>query len=268
MRFALAIGIILLAAGPFAGVHASQESGGRDRLIVPPYLDVMVLDVFSASADAPVEIFPPGSTTPLRSGIDGVEALEISRGMSTFTVPRPRPGVWRVRKSRTDGRVRIVSQVFFPRGMLVEPSFHRKPVQHDRLSLVYRLLDSDGKALIEPPGYALSLSLSLVKPDGHADALLMTRDGGAEFRSSGIDLSLPGHYWTDVRVMTLDAEKRPLEVLRDRWSGFTVDTRTNDKTREEVPGSRWLDVRVRISIFILVLLAVITFGVRYRKLRA
>jgi hypothetical protein len=33
---------------------------------------------------------------------------------------------------------------------------------------------------------------------------------------------LPGRYWTDVRVVTSDAEGRSLEVFRDRWSGFTV----------------------------------------------
>ncbi len=254
MRFALIIGMLL-----------ASESDGTDFLIVPPYLDVMVLDVFSASADARVEVLPPGRTPPLRPGTDGVERLGIGQEMSTFTVPRPKPGVWMIRKTRPDARVRIVSLLFFPRGMLVEPSFHRKLVQHDRLSLVYRLLDGDGKALIEPPGYALAMSLSLVKPDGDLDVLHMTRGHGAEFRSSEIDLSLPGHYWTDVRVTTLDAGKRPLEVLHDRWSGFTVAARTNDTTRANALHSYWLGLR---ALLVLLMFGILAFVVQSRRRRA
>ena len=253
MRFALVMGMLLAA-----------ESGGKDLLIVPPYLDVMVLDVFSASADARVEIFPPGRTTPLRSGTDGVERLGIGQEMSTLTVPRPQPGVWIVRKTRPDTRVRIASHLFFPRGVLVEPSLRQKLGQHDRLSLVYRLLDREGKVLIEPPGYELSLALSLVRPDGLAQRLLMTRGSGAEFRSPPVDLSLPGHYWTDVRVTTFDAEKRPLEVLRDRWSGFTVAARTSDRTRENVPHSGRLGLREWLFLLTLGVLALVVQSRRRR----
>jgi hypothetical protein len=255
MRFALVIGMLLTA-----------ESGGQDLLIVPPYLDVMVLDIFGAPADPWVEVFPPGSTTALRPGIDGVERLGISQGMSTFTVPRPKAGVWMIRKTRPEARVRIVSQLFFPRGMLVEPSFQRTLVQHDRLTLVYRLLDSDGKALIEPPGYELTLSLSLIRPNGQADVLLMTRGNGAEFRSPPIALSLPGHYWTDVRVTTLDAQKRSLEVLRDRWSGFTVAAQTNDRRGGQgPPPSRWLRLG---TLILLLMFGVLAFVAQSRRRRS
>ncbi|HEX9985008.1 MAG TPA: vWA domain-containing protein [Thermoanaerobaculia bacterium] len=213
------------------GTRTIEATRGNDRavdvLVVAPYLEMIVLDVFRGSADAAVEVFPPSSRTPLREGIDGVETVRVGDALATYVVPRPSPGQWRIRKSRDDSRVRIVSQQFFPRGLLVRPSAGDTQRQHDRVDLAYRLLDSGGQPLRALPRYALSVDVALDTPAGASTPMAMRAApdlGPALFRgTTAIECSLAGRYWTDVKVTTVDASGQRLEIFRDRWSGFSVE---------------------------------------------
>jgi hypothetical protein len=68
--------------------------------------------------------------------------------------------------------------------------------------------------------------VTLTHPDGTKVVMAMARDarvGPATFRSTeDARCTVPGRYWTDVRVTAADVEGRSLDVFRDRWSGFTV----------------------------------------------
>lgn len=213
------------------GTHTVEAAPAKtqspvDVLIVPPYLEVIVFDVFRASGDASVMVFPPSSPTPIDDSQDGVESVRVGNVLATYVVPRPKPGQWIIRKSRPDSRVRIVSQQFFPRGVLSHPAATQPLRQYDPLALSYRLIDGDGRPLRELPSYPLSLVASVTKPDGASTVVTMERApylGLATFRSSReSECTLAGRYWTDVTVATNDDAGRRVEVFRDRWSGFSV----------------------------------------------
>jgi len=209
-----------------AEAAAAKTNPAIDTLMVPPYLDTIVLDIFRASAGSAVDVFPPGSATPLRAGAGGIESIELGDVLATLVVPRPAPGQWTIRKSRSDARVRILSQQFFPRGMLLRPAETDTLRPCDRIPLVYRVLDSSGDAFEELPGYALAMEITLAKPGGASAIVAMERDAGfgaGAFRSAqDLLCELAGRYWTDVRITTIDASGRRLDVFRDRWSGFSV----------------------------------------------
>lgn len=197
-----------------------------DTLVVPPYLDVIVFDVFRATPGAGVEIYPPRRATPIRAGHDGVEAVAVGEVLATLIVPRPPPGEWTIRKSHGEARVRVLSQQFFPRGMLVLPAPAEALRQHDRIALAYRVVDRGNRPVVEIPGYALDVEIALAKPDGATSLIAMERDsslGPSVFRSTADTVcDLEGRYWTDVRITTSDMHGRRLEIFRDRWSGFSV----------------------------------------------
>jgi VWA domain-containing protein len=217
---------------PQAHVVTARLTGTRtaestaERLVVPPYLEMIVFDVFRAERTASVEIFAPGSPTPIRAGMNGILSLAVGDVMATVVVPHPPPGEWRVRKSRPDARVRVLSQQFFPRGRLLHPREIDTVRRCARVSVVYRLLNASGEPLQELSGYALALDLTLVKPIGPARTLAMEREqtlGTAAFRSANDPVcDVTGRYWTDVRVTAVDSSGHRLEVFRDRWSGFSV----------------------------------------------
>lgn len=193
-----------------------------DTLVISPYLEFVVFDVFLGRADATVDIFAPGATTALRAGAGGVETFRVGEVMATLVVPRPPPGEWIIRGSHRHARVRVLSQQFFPRGVLVAPKPGAALRQHDRVTLAYRITDASGQPLHELPGYALSADVSLICPDGSTRAIATRREPGG-FRSAHEPAcDLAGRYWTDVRITTADARGRRLEVFRDRWSGFSV----------------------------------------------
>lgn len=204
----------------------SKTTPGVDALVVPPYLEMIVFDIFRSSPDATLQLFPPDATRPVVDGVDGVETVRISESLSTLAITRPRPGQWLIRKSREGSRVRVRSQQFFPRGLLRRPDPSGLTVASDRLSITYQVLDGTERPIRELPDYPLALRLTLSRPDGTKVAVPMERSpriGPAAFSSAPDPrCNLPGRYWTDVRVTTSDAEGRSLEVFRDRWSGFTV----------------------------------------------
>jgi hypothetical protein len=223
---ALVIGLAAFAVPATETANSASFRSGAvaDTLVVPPYLDVMVLDVFRGSPEAGVEVFPPGSASPVRSGIAGVELFSTGTVLATFVIQRPAPGRWIIRKSDAGARVRILSQQFFPRGVLVEPS--ESPQQNGGIRITYRIVAANGSPLEELCDYPLSLQLSLTGPNGIATVLAMERAadlGPATFRStSEPQCDLAGRYWTAVRLSTVDADGHRLDVFRDRWSGFSV----------------------------------------------
>jgi hypothetical protein len=171
-----------------------------------------------------------------------------------YVVPRPRPGRWIIRKSYGGARVRIVSQQFFPRGLLVQPAPMEPLRQYDRVTLAYRVLDSDGQPLREIPAYTLALEVALALPDGERTSVTMHRAadlGRAVFRSANdSECVLPGRYWTDVKLMTVDDDGRRLNVFHDRWSGFSVSPAQRVDCRVNASGViAWLPLKTEVACF-------------------
>jgi hypothetical protein len=199
----------------------SKTAAGAEHIIVPPYLELIVFDIFRAPSNATVEVYAPGSSEPLRNGDRGVEAVPLGNFLETLAVARPQPGEWIVRKSHPDAHVHVRSQHFFPRGVLLEPAL--APAR-SRIRIAYQVLDAADQPLEELRGYPLSLDVILAAPDGRKQAIPMERDsslGRAAFRTvRDAECVAAGRYWTDVRVTAEDAAGRRLEIFRDRWSGF------------------------------------------------
>lgn len=216
--------ITRLAGTQSAESAPSKSTPGVDHIVVPPYLDLVVFDAFRTSSSATIEIFPPHSDRAISNGVDGVEVVQLGDVLQTLAVSRPAPGEWIIRKSHPDAHVRIRSQQFFPRGVLLEPN--RMTAVRKDVRLVYQVLGDDAQPLGELPEYPLSLDVTLAGPDGHKRSIALERDasaGLAAFRTNEDARCMKlGHYWTDVRVHTADAAGNRIEVFRDRWSGFTV----------------------------------------------
>ncbi|HEV7484508.1 MAG TPA: vWA domain-containing protein [Thermoanaerobaculia bacterium] len=222
-------GVIARLAGTRTAESAPAKTNPAiDTLVVPPYLEIIVFDIFRVSRNAAVEIFPPGSTRPIRAGVGGIMSLPVGDVLATLVVPRPAAGEWTIRKSRPDARVRVLSQQFFPRGMLLFPAETATLRRCEGVPLAYRVLDGRGQPLQELRDYALSLDVMLARPGGGSSSVAMNRDaalGTGAFRSvHDSSCPLPGRYWTDVRVTAIDTGGHRFEVFRDRWSGFSVGT--------------------------------------------
>jgi len=230
----------------------SKNDGRVDVLVIPPYLDLIVLDVFRSLPSARVEIFPPGASQPLRGGADGAESVELGNVVSTLIVHRPAPGTWAVRKSSADARVRVLSQQFFPRGMLVQPAATDALRQYDRVRVLYKVVDAEGNPLDELPSYKLGLELALARPDGDVEPVVMERRpelGGIVFAAAREnECTLAGRYWTAAGVTSVDAEGMRVDVFRDRWSGFSVAPATRIDCRVAAIEQHWLDgVEARVQ---------------------
>ncbi len=224
---ASAHGVIGRLAGTQTVESAAVKTGhGVDVLLVPPYLDLIVFDIFRPSPAVTVEVFPAGSARPIRAGADGIESVPLGDVLTTLVVPRPSAGKWIIRKSRADARVRILSQQFFPRGTLLRPRQGESLSQCDRVPVIYRVADGSGRAFEEFREYALALEVIVAKPGGDRTAIAMERDpsgGAGGFRSvRDVECDLAGRYWTDIRLSTVDVDGHRLDVFRDRWSGFSV----------------------------------------------
>lgn len=224
LRPAILLGFFLafIAAGPAGRMGKEMES-----LILPPYLESVVFDLFSEDPGAAVEVFAPGDLHhPLTPGAAGVEEIRLGNTLKTLSVRRPAPGRWIFRKSRPGTRVKILSQQFLPRGVLLEPAGGEPLRQHDRVFLTYRVTDAEGSPLQELPGYPLSAQLVLVHPNGLRRPLVMKLHpelGPGVFRTrEKIECKLSGRYWTEVVITAQDLSGRTVRVLQDRWSGFSV----------------------------------------------
>lgn len=216
------------------GTRATQMEVARapQFLVVPPYLDLIVFDVFRGTSGRSVSIVPPGSGEPLTARNEGVEEVSISPTLSTIVVRRPAAGVWTFRKTDPAARVRVLSQQFFPRGMLIDPPSEPPLQQHDDVRIRYRLMDGGGGTLQEMPSFPLAVGVSLVTPNESRVVLPMRRDAPALYRSvAAARCSLPGRYWTEVHVTTRDSHGDEVRVFEDRWSGFGVEA-TSDRRLE------------------------------------
>jgi von Willebrand factor type A domain len=208
-------------------VQQSQSNATEQTIVLPPYLESVVFDVFRGARDGDVSVFAPGTRLPLRAGSPGVEEVRLSDTMSSILVRNPPPGTWRFQTSSTDSLVRVFSQEFFPRGVLISPATAEPLRQYARAEVLYRLVDGRGRPIAELPSHPLSVELRLIGPDGRAVSLPMRRHprlgtsvfGGA----NAIACDAVGRYWTEVRVSTTDAQRRRVNVFHDRWSGFSVD---------------------------------------------
>jgi hypothetical protein len=208
----------------------SQPAGAgqtMETLVLPPYLDLVVFDIFRGPQEVEVAVFAPDALRPLTAAAEGVEEIRLGDVLSTVVVRRPVPGLWTFRKAHPDARVKVLSQQFFPRGVLIDPKTAQAPRQFDPPgTLAYRIIDGNGHPLQELPRYPLSLELSLVKPDGIRKELRMSHQperGAMVFQSQEkIEFGLSGRYWTEVLIATRDVNAQRVNVFQDLWSGFSV----------------------------------------------
>jgi hypothetical protein len=210
------------------GTRSTQQeiAGPSETLVLPPYLELVVFDVFRGGSAQDVAIVSPGSSEPLTPRTPGVEEVRAGDLLSTVVVRRPAAGTWVFRKSDPSARVKILTQQFFPRGSLVEPAEAPPLRQHDRVRIGYRLVDGDGRPVQEELGYPLSVDVSLASPDGRRVVLSMTRDTTSRiglYRTTETDCTSAGRYWTEVLVTTADSTGQPVRIFEDRWSGFNVE---------------------------------------------
>ncbi|HYN19923.1 MAG TPA: vWA domain-containing protein, partial [Thermoanaerobaculia bacterium] len=219
---------------------AGAEEKRVEIIILPPYLDLVVFDIFRGPGRAEVAVFAPDTLRPLTSEVEGVEEVRLGEIFQTVVVRHPMPGQWTFRKSNPDSRVKVFSQQFFPRGILVDPTAAKALRQYDRIAVAYRVIDGNGLPLKELPGYPLSLEVSLVKPDGGRDTLGMKRQpelGPAVFRTrKEAECHLAGRYWTEVLVTTKDLNDQRVKVFQDHWSGFLVAAASRIDCRVTAPG--------------------------------
>ena len=222
----LLLGLLLGLLFPVS--QPEVKTAGGNTFVVPPYLDAVVFDILGEGRTGGVEICPPDPIArPLIAGPEGMEEIWLGESILTIVLHRPAPGRWTFRTGRP-ARVKILSQRFFPRGILLEPAGETPLRQNDRISVAYRLLEEDGFPLREIVGYPLSADMTLIKPDGHQVRFAMERQpdlGDGVFRTRGLArCDLSGRYWTEVVVTTRDLDGRKVTIFQDRWSGFSVET--------------------------------------------
>jgi hypothetical protein len=213
---------------PSAESHTTTtDDETAEVLVVPPYLDVIVFDI--VSQNAPVEqvaIYAPDALRPLDRDRAGIDEVRLGDTLSSVTIRRPAPGAWMFRVPERRVHVNVFSQQFFPRGTLVKPLAADPPRQHDDVEIAYRIMDSEGAPLRELAEYPLSLSLSLVAPDGKSVATAMKRRsdlGPATFAATmPATCRLAGRHWTDVQIATRDLGRNEVVIFHDQWSGFMV----------------------------------------------
>jgi von Willebrand factor type A domain len=210
------------------GARSTQQaiSGASDTLVLPPYLELVIFDIYRGGTAQHVTVVPPGSSEPMTSSTPGVEEVHAGDLLSTVVVRRPAAGAWVFRKSDSSARVNVLSQQFFPRGVLVHPAVAPPVRQHEEVTIGYRLDDGTGRPLQELLGYPLSIDVSLALPDGQRVVLPMMRDPASPsplYRTRPTECSVVGRYWAEVLVTTADSSGQPVRIFEDRWSGFTVE---------------------------------------------
>ncbi|MCP4664139.1 MAG: VWA domain-containing protein, partial [bacterium] len=87
----------------------------EEKIVIPPYLESIVFDIFSVDPSIRVDICSPEDpNTPLSPDSPGVKVVRIGEIIRSVTIRRPAPGPWTVRKSDSDARVDVFNQQFFP----------------------------------------------------------------------------------------------------------------------------------------------------------
>jgi hypothetical protein len=221
-----------LVATQVAKAQPAVTGGVEESLILPPYLETAVFDVFGAQAAAGVVIVPPASPDrPVPASLEAtapeVEESWLGDVVRTVTVHRPAPGRWIFRKPSRRARVEIFSRQFYPRGELVEPQPGKEIYPGQAVEIGYRLLDGSRGPLVPLPGYPLEVQLALVRPDGGRRHYEMAKSQRTDSRStyeskSEVRADLPGHYRTEVELAATTASGDRVTVFRDLWSGFEV----------------------------------------------
>jgi hypothetical protein len=221
-----------------------------DNVVIPPYLESVVFDIFRDNPGVEVEIFPVDNPDqPLSSETENVSFVRVGRTIKTVTVTNPKPGIWRIRKSDENARVDVYFQRFFPRGILLCPNPGDSIRQFEKLVVKYRVEDGDHNPIKELPGYPLTLELSLVKPDGARVQMEMKKSSEPSekeksvFKTIGeIVCDLPGTYKTEVVIGTKNLKNKPVTLFRDQWSKFQVEGAKliegkliNPKSLENIP---------------------------------
>jgi len=239
-----------------AGTRTAESSlaAQTETIMLPPYLDFVVFDIIRGAGGDDVLVFAPRARQPVTAATTGVHLASLGAVMSTVFVNRPAPGAWTFQKSAADARVRVFSQQFFPRGVLIAPTPAEPLWQHDRVAVAYRVIDRNGRPLDEIAGYPLTLDLRLVTPEGRQIEAAMQRRpelGTAVFAAAtAVACSVAGRYWTEVRVATRDDRQQQVEVFLDRWSGFSVadailvECRLTTRALEPLVWSRGVDTRL------------------------
>ncbi|HVR39798.1 MAG TPA: hypothetical protein VMU84_11945 [Thermoanaerobaculia bacterium] len=201
-----------------------MAEGCVQTLLLPPYLETVVLDVAGARG-AEVAVFAPDALLPLGAFNDTIDEIKAGDVLRTIVIRRPAPGRWRFRLS-PGARIRILWQRFLVRGALVRPIALQMVRQHDRFWIDYRVFDNEGGPLSVSADYPLSLRLTLIQPDGQQRSYEMSRLPGTDswqFRTrQQIECELAGRYWLNVEVTTRDLEGQRVSLLRDQASGFSV----------------------------------------------
>jgi len=222
--------------------RAHDLADSARTLILPPYLELVVFDVVRNTSSGDIPLIPPGASAPLNAQSPGVEEAHSGDVLSTVIIRRPAPGVWTLGTSDANARVKVLSQEFFPRGVLIEPSMAPAVPQHDFVTIAYSLRDGDGTALRELDGYPLTVDVSLSRPDGRRMVLPMKRGAGAVYQTTrAAECSVTGRYWTEVLVTTSDSAGQPVRVFEDRWSGFAVEPAERPATHAAAMGLRVAD---------------------------
>ncbi|MDQ3281188.1 MAG: VWA domain-containing protein [Acidobacteriota bacterium] len=227
------------------GTRSTQHDldGASRTLILPPYLELVVFDIVHAASGA-LPLIPPGTATPLDAHSPGVEEVHAGDVLSTVVVRRPAAGAWKIGTFDLSTRVTVLSQEFFPRGVLIEPVMTPPVRQNDFVTIGYALRDSDGTALRELAGYPLTVDVSLSLPDGGRRVLPMKRAAGPQSlyeTMKATECSVTGRYWTEVFVTTSDSAGQPVRIFEDRWSGFAVEAAERRAVPAAAPGRRVRD---------------------------
>jgi uncharacterized protein YegL len=200
-----------------------------DNLVIPPYLESIVFDIFRIDTEVIVNLFPANdlqhSLTPDSGNVDFVN---IGKTIQTVSVKCPVPGRWKIEKSNEEAKVDIYSQRFFPRGKLINPGPDALLRQYEAIFISYCVMDGDENPIKEIPGYPLTLELSLVKPDSSRIQIEMQKDltmGESIYRTTReIECDLIGPYRTEVLIASKDLNDQSVPVFRDQWSGFIVQS--------------------------------------------
>jgi hypothetical protein len=199
-----------------------------DNVVIPPYLESVVFDIFRVNPEVKVDIFPADKPEePLSPESENVKVLNVGKTIQTVTITNPVPGIWKFRKSHESAKFDIYTQRFFPRGKLLYPNPDQSIRQFEKVVVKYRVEDGNHNPIKELPGYPLMLELSLVKPDDSRIKMEMRKsfdssEVGVFKTNREVECDLPGIYRTEVLIATKDLKNRQVTLFRDQWSKFQV----------------------------------------------
>ncbi len=215
-----------LLGTPLLRDHALVRQGSIGReVILPPYLEQVVFDVFGTDPERPVSVDSPDG--PVACSVEKATSCverRVARSLRTLTVRRPAPGGWFLRSHQPSATMEVFARTFYPRGQLLTPQGAIEPT--DPLPIAYQLRDAAGSTLDELPAFPLRLDLALVAPDGSKKVSVLVRDREARsgvYRTQSVGkVAEPGLYRVQVVVRAEDSSGKLASVFEDRWATFKV----------------------------------------------